>query len=267
VLNPFQIWLMVVLIVAISLIGYVAYKFFGEREGAVLGGVIGGLVSSTATTVSFSRRTATSQKSAGLSALVIMIASACVFARVIAEVGIVAPAYFRQIVPPLAAMLIVSILISTALYLHTSDHNIPMPEHENPADLRTAMIFGGMFALVVFAVAATKAEFGDEGLQVVAVLSGLTDMDAITLSTSQLVNQGRLETDTAWRMILLASLSNLAFKGVLVAVLVNQEKKPLFTSAVSAAACASPAFDVATRLQPFSSTPSRYCCASSGSRP
>jgi len=223
VLNPFQIWLMVVLIVAISLIGYVAYKFFGEREGAVLGGVIGGLVSSTATTVSFSRRTATSQKSAGLSALVIMIASACVFARVIAEVGIVAPAYFRQIVPPLAAMLIVSILISTALYLHTSDHNIPMPEHENPADLRTAMIFGGMFALVVFAVAATKAEFGDEGLQVVAVLSGLTDMDAITLSTSQLVNQGRLETDTAWRMILLASLSNLAFKGVLVAVLGSRE--------------------------------------------
>jgi len=55
------------------------------------------------------------------------------------------------------------------------------------------------------------------------VLSGLTDMDAITLSTSQLVNQGRLETDTAWRMILLASLSNLAFKGVLVAVLGSRE--------------------------------------------
>ena len=67
VLNPFQVWLMVVLIVGISLIGYVAYKFFGEKEGAVLGGMIGGLVSSTATTVSFARRTATTPTSAASS--------------------------------------------------------------------------------------------------------------------------------------------------------------------------------------------------------
>jgi uncharacterized membrane protein (DUF4010 family) len=223
VLNPFQVWLMVVLIVGISLIGYVAYKFFGAREGAVLGGVIGGLVSSTATTVSFARRTVTSPSSAGLAALVIMIASGSVFARVIAEVGVVAPAHFRQIVPPLAAMLAVSVVIGVALYFHTRDHHATMPEHGNPADLRTAMLFGGMYALIVFVVAATKAEFGEQGLYVVAVLSGLTDMDAITLSTSQLVNQGRLEAGTAWRMILVASLANLGFKGVLVATLGNRE--------------------------------------------
>ena len=223
VLNPFQVWLMVVLIVGISLIGYVAYKFFGAKEGAVLGGVIGGLVSSTATTVSFARRTATTPSSSGLAALVIMIASGSVFARVIAEVGVVAPAHFRQIVPPLVAMLVVSVVITVFLYLHTRDHHARMPEHGNPADLRTAMIFGGMYALIVFVVAATKAEFGEQGLYVVAVLSGLTDMDAITLSTSQLVNQGRLETETAWRMILVASLANLGFKGVLVATLGNRE--------------------------------------------
>lgn len=223
VLNPFQVWLMVVLIVGISLIGYVAYKFFGARDGAVLGGVIGGLVSSTATTVSFARRTAAAPASAGLAALVIMIASGSVFARVIAEVGVVAPGHFRQIVPPLAAMLVVSIVIAIFLYFHTRDHHATMPEHGNPADLRTAMIFGGMYALIVFLVAATKAEFGEQGLYVVAVLSGLTDMDAITLSTSQLVNQGRLETGTAWRMILVASLANLGFKGALVAMLGNRE--------------------------------------------
>ena len=219
VLNPFQIWLMVVLIVGISLIGYIAHKFFGAREGAVLGGLIGGLVSSTATTVSFARRTNETLRGSGLAALVIMIASGSVFARVIAEVGVVAPEHFRQIVPPLVGMLAVSVVIATALYLRTRDHHAAMPEHGNPADLRTAMIFGGMYALIVFAVAATKTEFGDRGLYIVAVLSGLTDMDAITLSTSQLVNQGRLETGTAWRMILVASLSNLAFKGALVAFL------------------------------------------------
>lgn len=219
VLNPFQIWLMVVLIVGISLIGYIAHKLFGAREGAALGGLIGGLVSSTATTVSFARRTTATPKGSGLAALVIMIASGSVFARVIAEVGVVAPGHFRQIVPPLAAMLAVCVVIATALYLHTRDHHAAMPEQGNPADLRTAIIFGGMYALIVFVVAATKTEFGERGLYLVALLSGLTDMDAITLSTSQLVNQGRLETETAWRMILLASLSNLTFKGALVAVL------------------------------------------------
>ncbi len=223
VLNPFQIWLMVVLIVGISLIGYVAHKLLGAKEGAVLGGLVGGLVSSTATTVGFARRTATAPAGSGLAALVIMIASGTVFARVIAEVGVVAPAHFRQIVPPLVAMLAVSVVIATALHWHIRDHHTTMPEQGNPADLRTAMIFGGLYTLIVFAVAATTAEFGDRELYLVAVLSGLTDMDAITLSTSQLVNQGRLETETAWRMILVASMANLGFKGVLVATLGSRE--------------------------------------------
>ncbi|MEX0735440.1 MAG: DUF4010 domain-containing protein [Steroidobacteraceae bacterium] len=219
VLNPFQIWLMVVLIVGISLIGYVAYKLVGAKEGAVLGGVIGGLVSSTATTASFARRAAASPKSAGLAALVIMIASGIVYARVIAEVAVVAPGHVRQIIPPLAAMFVASAGIAAVLYFLTRDRHAAMAQHGNPADLKVAMMFAGMYAVVSFAVAATKTEFGVQALYAVAVLSGLTDMDAITLSTSQLVNQGRLDPTTAWRVILVASLSNLVFKGIMVAVI------------------------------------------------
>lgn len=219
VLNPFQIWLMVVLIVGISLIGYVAYKLVGAKEGAVLGGVIGGLVSSTATTASFARRAAASPKSAGLAALVIMIASGIVYARVIAEVAVVAPGHVRQIIPPLAAMFVASAGIAAVLHFLTRDRHAAMAQHGNPADLKVAMMFAGMYAVVSFAVAATKTEFGVQALYAVAVLSGLTDMDAITLSTSQLVNQGRLDPTTAWRVILVASLLNLVFKGIMVAVL------------------------------------------------
>lgn len=219
VLNPFEIWLMVVLIVGISLIGYVAYKLLGAKEGAVLGGVIGGLVSSTATTVSFARRAATTPKSAGLAALVIMIASGIVYLRVITEVSVVASGHIRQIVPPLAAMFVASAVISGVLYLLCRDRYAAMAQQGNPADLRMAMMFAGMYALVSFAVAAMKTEFGVQALYPVAVLSGLTDMDAITLSSSQLVNQGRLEPATAWRIILVASLSNLVFKGIMVAVI------------------------------------------------
>jgi uncharacterized membrane protein (DUF4010 family) len=75
----------------------------------------------------------------------------------------------------------------------------------------------------VFAVAWTNTEFGNRGLYLVALVSGLTDMDAITLSTSQLVGQDRLDTHTAWRMILVAALSNLVFKAVLVAILGSRE--------------------------------------------
>jgi uncharacterized membrane protein (DUF4010 family) len=222
VLNPFQIWLMVVLIVGISLVGYVACKLFGAKEGAVLGGLIGGLVSSTATTVSFSRRAATTLKSAGLTALVIMIAAGVVYARVIAEVSIVEPGYVRQIVPPLVVMFGVCVALAAALYLITRDRHAEMPHHGNPADLRTAMMFAGVYAVVSFAVAATKTEFGVQVLYPVAILSGLTDMDAITHSTSQLVYQDRLEAETAWRLILIASLSNLAFKGIMVGVIAGR---------------------------------------------
>ncbi len=219
VLNPFQIWLMVVLIVGISLVGYVAYKLLGAKEGAVLGGVVGGLVSSTATTVSFARRAGTAPGSAGLAALVIMIASSIVYARVITEVAVVAPGHVRTILPTLVVMLLACAAIAAILYFASRDRHAEMAEHGNPADLRMAMTFAGLYALVSFAVAATKEEFGVQALYSVALLSGLTDMDAITLSTSQLVNQGRLEPQTAWRLIIVASLANLVFKAGIVGVI------------------------------------------------
>jgi uncharacterized membrane protein (DUF4010 family) len=185
--------------------------------------LIGGLVSSTATTVSFARRTANKPGVAGLAALVVMIASGIVFIRVLVEVAVVAPAHFSQIAPPLAAMLVLAAGLAVFLYFHTRDHRAAMAEHGNPADLGTALIFGSLYAVIVFAVAWTNAEFGDRGLYLVALVSGLTDMDAITLSTSQLVSLERLDTQTAWRMILVASLANLVFKGVLVAVLGSRE--------------------------------------------
>ena len=80
-------------------------------------------------------------------------------------------------------------------------------------------IFGLLYAAVLFAVAASKEHFGDEGLYIVAALSGLTDMDAITLSTSRMIDKGQLAIDTGWRMILVGALSNLVFKGAAIALL------------------------------------------------
>ena len=87
-----------------------------------------------------------------------------------------------------------------------------MPEQENPAELKSALIFAAIYAAIIFATAAVKEHFGGGALYVVAVVSGLVDVDAVTLSTARLAGSQRMDADAAWRVILVASLANVGFK-------------------------------------------------------
>jgi uncharacterized membrane protein (DUF4010 family) len=219
VLNPFEIWLTVVLIVGISLGGYIAYKFFGARAGTLLGGVLGGMISSTATTVSYARRTRHAPEAVGLAAFVVVVASTIVFARVIFEIAVVAPELLSAIAPPLVVVMLVMGVLALVMYWTRGGEAEQVPMDGDPSQLKAAVVFGLLYAVILFAVAAGQQWFGDRGLYLIAALSGLTDMDAITLSTAQLIKRGELEVDTGWRMILVGSLSNLVFKGAAVALL------------------------------------------------
>jgi uncharacterized membrane protein (DUF4010 family) len=219
VLNPRNIWWMVVLIVGINLGGYIAYKFLGQRAGITLGGVLGGLISSTATTVSYAKRAAAAPGGIGPAAIVIMIASTVVFARLLLEIAAVAPAFLPTAAPWLTALLLLSAVSSFALWFRSDKNHEEMPEQENPSELKSALVFGLIYAVVLFVVAAVKELYGSRGLYAVAALSGLTDVDAITLSTAQLVNAGRLNADDGWKLIVVAAISNLIFKAGAVAAL------------------------------------------------
>jgi len=219
VLNPHQIWLMVALIVGISLGAYVAYKLLGARVGSVLGGVFGGLISSTATTVSYARQTKDDTSLAPMAAMVIMIATCIVNVRVVIEMGIVSPSFLRSEWVPFAILFGVMATLSVLMFFIAGRKKSDGYEPENPAQLKSALIFGGLYAVVLFAVAAAKENFGREAMYIVAALSGLTDLDAITLSTSRLVSEGRVEPDTGWRVIVVGMMSNLVFKAGAVAVL------------------------------------------------
>ncbi|WP_299758648.1 MgtC/SapB family protein [uncultured Pontibacter sp.] len=220
VLNPHNIWLMVVLIVGIGLLGYFAYKVFGQKSGTALGGILGGLVSSTATTVSYARRTkGKGNTSTILAALVIFIASAVSIIRIITEVAIVAPGTISIVLPPLAAVFLLMLAVGLVLYFFKGGEHDSMPEQGNPAQLKTALVFGAIYAIVILATAFAKDQLGSSGLYIVAIISGLTDVDAITLSTSRLMQIGDLEPSNGWRLILVAALSNLVFKVGLVSVL------------------------------------------------
>lgn len=221
VLNPRNIWMMVVLIVGISVIGYFIYKFAGKKVGVVSNGILGGLISSTATTVSYSRMTAQNTSIAKLSAFVITTASAIALVRVMIEVGVIIPEKLPAMILPIGLeFLLMAGLCVVLFYMIQKDGSEEeMPEPKNPAQFKSALIFGLLYGLILLAVAFAKEEFGNNALYVVSIISGLTDVDAITLSLSQLMKSDQLNVDTGWRLILLASLSNLLFKGIMAAVL------------------------------------------------
>lgn len=219
VINPYKTWLMVVLIVGISLGGYIIYKFFGKNAGTLAGGVLGGLISSTATTVSYARRSKDAPEGSSLAALVIMVASSIVFGRVLIIIGAAAPGLLPEAAGPIGAAFISLLAIALGYWFFSKHEKAELPPQGNPSELKAALIFAAMYALVLIAVAAAKERFGSSGLYVVAIISGLTDMDAIALSISEMSSRKEVEPDLAWRLILVAALSNLVFKAGAVAVL------------------------------------------------
>lgn len=239
VLNPFKVWLMVVLIVAIGLAGYVAHRLMGARAGVVLAGVLGGLVSSTATTVSYARLTklaasrgapsnvtAAASEAAtdgiGGATFVIVTATAVSTLRVILLFAIAAPAHAPIAAAPLAVFAAAAALLSFALYFARRGDKLIVPPMENPAELRPAILFGALFAIMLIATAAAKQEFNTGGVYIVGGISGLVDLDAITLSTGHMVSANELAASSAWRAIVIATTANLLFKFLVTAILGTQ---------------------------------------------
>lgn len=219
VLNPRQIWWMVVLIVGLNLAGYAAFRMTGARTGAALAGILGGVISSTATTVSYARTAKLDAGRAGTATVVIWIASGVAFVRILLEIAAVAPGFFPTAAPPIALMLLLFLVTSALVWRSATAAGRSPLDPGNPSELRPAILFAALYAGVLLLVAAAEARLGSAGLFAAAALSGLTDIDAITLSTSQLVGSGRIDADIGWRLVLLAALSNLAFKMAMAAVL------------------------------------------------
>lgn len=217
VLNPRNIWLMVVLIVGLSLAGYFFYKFFGKNSSIILGSILGGFISSTATTVTYSRKQKKMPGGAKIAAFVITTASSIALIRILIETSVVIPGEFPKLVLPILFNFLVMAIICVWLFylLKTEKEEEDFPEPKNPAQFPTALTFGLLYALILLLVAFAQDEFGNRGLVIVSVISGLTDVDAITLSLSQMIKEDNLSVEKGWRLILLASLSNLLFKGIL----------------------------------------------------
>lgn len=212
-INLYQIWLMVVLISGVSLAGYVALRLVGERHGAVLLGLFGGLVSSTATTLVYTRLSKNSQYFLQLATIVIMIANLTVLIRLAIVSAVVSPDILPKLLPVLGSGLLFGIGAVLYWWKRLIQHNnIPVPEINNPVELRTAASFGLLYAAVLLFAAWLSDIAGNRGLYVVALVSGLTDVDAITLTSLRLYGLGKLQDFEAVTAISLGILSNIVFK-------------------------------------------------------
>jgi uncharacterized membrane protein (DUF4010 family) len=212
-LNARQIWLMVVLISGVSLAGYLALRIVGRRYGAALLGLFGGLVSSTATTLVYARHGRSAPALRDLSAAVIVLANLVVLGRLAVLTAVVSPTLLPGLLPVLGcAVLPGAATVAYRLRKLQSQDEPPMPSISNPTELRTALVFALVYAVVLLLAAWLHDKAGAAGLYGVALVSGLTDVDAITLSALRLFGLGDLVARQAVTAIGLAFLANIGFK-------------------------------------------------------
>ncbi|HDN04536.1 MAG TPA: DUF4010 domain-containing protein [Chloroflexi bacterium] len=217
VLNPYQIWEMVVFISGINFLGYILIKIVGPRKGLGISGILGGLASSTATTMSFSQRSKAQNELDRPFAVAIITSWVIMFVRIVLEVAVVNRQLLPLIWPAMSAMGGAGLLY--ALYLYYSQAAMDEEEMQlsNPFELGPALKFGLIYALVLLIVKAAELYIGEKGIFLTSFVAGLADVDAITLSISDLTRSGGSIPLTIGKAgIILAAISNTATKGALV---------------------------------------------------
>jgi len=220
-LNPYKLWLLVILISGLSLIGYVAVRVFGPSRGTAVTGLAGGLASSTAATLHFARRASTVKSRGGADALVMgmLLAWAVMFARVVVEVAVVNRALLPEVLLPFGVMAATAVGIAAYFYRLSTGRKAAAEqslEVKNPFSLTSAVQFGLLFAVILVVVELTRKYLPAGSMYVVSAIAGLTDVDAITLSLAETARSGG-DPVVAVRGITIAALTNTVVKCALFA--------------------------------------------------
>jgi uncharacterized membrane protein (DUF4010 family) len=220
-LNPYKLWLLVILISSLSLVGYIAVRWFGQGRGTAITAVAGGLVSSTAVTLSFAKESKETGRTGGGALLVggILLAWMVMFARVVVEVAVVNRALLPPLLIPILSMGVTAavgagwLLRGGASAKRPARSDVPL---KNPFSLTAAIRFGLLFAAVLLVVALVQHYLPGRGLYAVAALAGLTDVDAITLSMAGCAGDGSCTQQNAVGSIVIAALTNTLVKAGMV---------------------------------------------------
>jgi len=233
-LNPYWIWWMVVLISGLSFIGYILTRLVGHKFGPLLTSFVGGMASSTA--ITFSLAAMAKDKRTGAIHIFmsgVLLASSISFIRVTIEVAVVNPNLLSLLWLPLSVMFVVTLLCGFWIWKKSKssadeDKKITI---DNPLELTRALKFGLILAVILLLTHAAENYFGEQGIYVVSLFSGVMDVDAITLSLSRKANDA-LAHSSAVTGIIIALVTNTFFKTALFAFIggIERSKQLIFSS-------------------------------------
>lgn len=223
-IEPYSLWLLAILIAGLSLIGYLATRALGPEKGAAVTGLAGGLVSSTAVTLTFARQSHDEGDSSDDAlATGLLLAWGIMFVRVIVEVAVVHAPLVAPLLLPMGAMGLVTLALAAWFAARSRTHTTPAGEVRlrNPFSLYSAAKFALFFAIVLLAVKLVQIYSPGRGYYVVAALAGLADVDPVALSMAALVRDGGAGSHTGVAAIVVAALTNTMVKCGMIVVLAS----------------------------------------------
>lgn len=219
VINPYQVWWMVVLIASISFIGYFAVRFGGTEKGILFTSLFAGLSSSTALTLHFSRLSRDNPTLSPLLAAGILAACGTMFPRILLVCLVLSPALAKPLFWPAGIMMLMLYGPAIAIWLRHRRSRIDQPPlHQNPLELKSALLFGLVLLIILVLAQVLRDAFGDTGLLLLAALSGITDVDPVTLSVTRLANEGLESTTAVLAIIIAASVNSLVKTGMAIGI-------------------------------------------------
>ncbi|PTY03173.1 hypothetical protein DB347_22090 [Opitutaceae bacterium EW11] len=219
--NPFSTWLMVVLISGIGFAGYILMRLLGTQAGITLTGIAGGLASSTATTLTFSRRSKEDPDRARSYALAVVLACTIMPARVLFVVGLINQELFRSLLLPIAATAVPGLIYSGWNWYaqRKTEGSVDTPDLRNPLSLKTAVKFAVLYAIFAFLVKAATQTSWKDSLLPLSFLSGLTDMDAIALLMANSLREHTVVVKLATEAVITGAIGSAVAKGGMAVVL------------------------------------------------
>lgn len=218
--NPYSTWVMVVLISGLGFTGYIAMRLLGTRAGILVTSLFGGLASSTASTLAFSRRSREEPELSSDYAFAVVVACTVMLPRVIIVVFFLSPSLAARITPAFAAMMLPAIVYGCWHWWfarRAEKGEVASPSMANPLSLLTAIKFALLYAIIAFLVKAATQLDWQAGLLPLSFVSGLTDMDAISLSMANNLRSGTVVLELAARAVIIAAVANSLLKASLAA--------------------------------------------------
>ena len=232
-ISPYQIWLAVVAVSGISYFSYLLKKFVFPKSGMIITALLGGLYSSTATTIILAKKSKSGSNATKVSAGII-VATGIMYLRILLLAWIFNSTVAFKLLVPFAILVSTSALIGFLLYRKSNgaDDSVKMEQDKNPLEFKTAFVFGALFSFFAVITNVIVSNYGDVGVNVLSFIVGVTDIDPYILNLFQTENL-KITVDTIVVATLLATTSNNFIKMLYAIIIGSKEIKRMVAGGFS----------------------------------